>query len=60
MSGGPIYVVPDGVNQYVAASTVGGGQGSSATGTATVTESFVRAIDKTAGKFLRRRSTRRG
>ena len=52
MSGGPIYVVPDGVHQYVAAETVAGGQGSSASGTAVVTTGFVRAIDKAASKFL--------
>ena len=52
MSGGPVYVVPDGVHQYVAAETVSGGQGASASGTAVVTESTVRAIDKSAAKFL--------
>ena len=48
MSGGPIYVVPDGVNQYVAASTVGGLADTSGE----FTQSFVRAIDKPAGRFL--------
>lgn len=48
MSGGPIYVVPDGVHQYVAASTVGGLTDS----TGEFNQSFVRAIDKSAGKFL--------
>lgn len=48
MSGGPIYVVPDGVNRYVAGSTVGGLPDASGE----FTQSFIRAIDKASNKFL--------
>ncbi len=48
MSGGPVFVVPDGKTQLVAGSTVGGVPDA----TGKFTQSFVRAIDKSAAKFL--------
>lgn len=47
-SGGPIYVVPDGVNRYVAAEVSSGIDDT----TGTFNASFIRAIDKSAAKFI--------
>ena len=48
MSGGPVFVVPDGVHQYIAASTVGGVADTSGE----FTQSFVRAITPASGTFI--------
>ncbi len=48
-SGGPIYVVPDGVNRYVEGSVVGT---TTADSTGEFNNFLIRAIDKSAAKFI--------
>lgn len=48
-SGGPIYVVPDGVNQYVEGSVVGT---TAVDSTGEFNNFLIRAIDKSAAKFI--------